>query len=176
MEKAYPFSILFAILTLFACSNIEKKENTHKALTQQIPIFSKAVQDSFVLSVQLPEDYFKDTKVKYPTVYMLDANFHFPILAATVKEYEKAGLLSPMILIGIGYKSFKLMDSLRVRDYLYPAALPSDEITAVGGGKNFDAFIKTQIVPYIDSLYQTDRANRALLGHSFGGIFHYMLY
>jgi uncharacterized protein len=171
MKKTFPFGVLCAALIFFACFNPEKKENSHNLLTQQIPIFSKAVQDSFFLSIQLPEDYFKESQVKYPTVYVLDANFHFPILAAAIKEYEKAGLLPPIILIGIGYKSFKLMDSLRVRDYLYPAALPSDEMTAVGGGKNFDECIKNQIVPHIDSVFQTDKSNRALLGHSFGGYF-----
>src|SRR6185295_4865983 len=100
-------------------------------------VYSKAVQDSFVISIQLPEQYDKDSLQNYPTVYMLDANFHFPILAATVKQYEKGGLLPPIILVGIGYKSFELMDSLRVRDDLYPAALASDEITAIGGGQKF---------------------------------------
>ena len=66
----------------------------------------------------------------YPTVFLLDGNFYFPMMASTFRQYEIAGLLEPTIVVGIGYKSFTEMDSLRVRDYLYPAALPSDEIKA----------------------------------------------
>lgn len=163
----------FIIVLLFS-SCLKKRgtnvQDTNQFLTEKA-IFSKAVQDSFVVSVQLPESYYKEKNVNYPCVYLLDANFHFPTLASAIKQYEKGGLLPPMILVGIGYKSFKLMDSLRVRDYLFPAALASDEMNAIGGGKNFDKFIKNELIPSIDSTYRTNKTNRSLLGHSFGGYF-----
>jgi predicted alpha/beta superfamily hydrolase len=166
------FTIIASISIFFlSCSQADKKQLAPEVANNNWTVYSTAVQDSFVISIQLPEEYGKDTSVKYPTVYMLDANFHFPILAATVKQYEKAGMLPPIILVGIGYKSFQLMDSLRNRDYLYPAALPSDEINAVGGGQKFNDFISNQLIPYIDSSYKTNKTNRSLLGHSFGGYF-----
>lgn len=168
--KFYPL-LLIILLTLFACSNPERKETNSNSLNKEISLYSGAVRDSFYISIQLPEDYYNDSIVKYPTVYVLDANFHFPMLASVVRQYEMGGLLPPMILVGIGYKSFKLMDSLRVRDYMYPAALPSDEMNAVGGGKKFDEFLINQLVPYVDSSYNTQKSNRSLLGHSFGGYF-----
>jgi predicted alpha/beta superfamily hydrolase len=170
VKKIHPF-VLILFLTLSACSNPETKDTNSNSLNKEFSIYSKAVNDSFYVSVQLPEDYYNDSTVKYPTVYVLDANFHFPMLASVVRQYEMGGLLPPMILVGIGYKSFKLMDSLRVRDYMYPAALPSDEMKAVGGGKNFDDFLTNQLVPYIDSNYNTQKSNRSLVGHSFGGYF-----
>ncbi|WP_276500783.1 alpha/beta hydrolase [Terrimonas pollutisoli] len=133
--------------------------------------YSPVIRDSFVISLQLPEEYQNNTMKSYPVVYLTDANFHFSMLAATLKQYEKNGLLPPLILVGVGYKSYELMDSLGVRDYMYPAALPSDEMNAVGGGRRFDSFIVNQLMPYIDSTYHTDKANRTLLGHSFGGYF-----
>ena len=63
------------------------------------------------------------------------------------------------------------MDSVRVRDYLYPKSLPSDEMEAVGGGKNFHQYLTEELLPKIDSQYRTDINKRALLGHSFGGYF-----
>jgi predicted alpha/beta superfamily hydrolase len=139
-----------------ACS--VKNETADNNLTEEFTLYSNAVQDSFVISVQLPEDYYKDSIANYPVVFLLDANFHFPMLAATVRQYEKGELLPPLIL-GIGYKSFQLMDSLRVRDYMYPAALPSDEMNASGSGKKFDKFITTQLIPYIDSNFKTNKSN-----------------
>jgi len=164
-------SLLLIVVILSACSNPENKDINSSFLNKEFSTYSKAVKDSFYISVQLPEDYYKDSAIKYPTVYVLDGNFHFPMLASVLRQYEKGGLLPPMILIGIGYKSFKLMDSLRVRDYMYPAALPSDEMNAVGGGKSFDDFLTNQLVPYVDSNYNTKKSNRSLLGHSFGGYF-----
>jgi uncharacterized protein len=164
---------LFVSVSIFflSCSQADKKQLISKVRKNEWTVYSKAVQDSFVISIQLPQEYDVDKNVNYPAVYMLDANFHFPILAAIVKQYEMAGMLPPMILVGIGYKSFKLMDSLRTRDYLYPAALPSDEINAIGGGQKFNDFICNQLIPYIDSSYKTIKTNRSLLGHSFGGYF-----
>lgn len=172
MKKYYLAAVTLIAVTFFSCSQADKKQLTSEITNKsKWTVYSKDVQDSFVISVQLPEEYDKGLKANFPTVYMLDANFHFPILAASVKQYEKAGLLPPMILVGIGYKSFQLMDSLRNRDYLYPAALPSDEINAVGGGQKFYDFISNQLIPYIDSSYKTNNTNRSLLGHSFGGYF-----
>ena len=105
---------------------------------------------------------------------LTDANFYYPMLAPVLHQYEKGGLLPPLILVGIGYKSFKAMNSLRVRDYLYPEAIPSDEMKAPGGGQRFYQFITKGLLPKIDSNYRTENTNRTLLGHSFGG--HFSLY
>jgi predicted alpha/beta superfamily hydrolase len=163
--------LIAAVIILNACSNKNEKDFNSKEQNAEWTLYSKDVGDSFVISVQLPRDYNRDSNRNYPTVYMLDANFHFPILASTLRQYETGGLLPPIILVGIGYKSFELMDSLRVRDYLYPAALPSDEINAAGGGEKFYGFITKQLIPSIDSNYKTEKINRSLLGHSFGGYF-----
>jgi predicted alpha/beta superfamily hydrolase len=168
MRKIYLLFIISA--SLFSCSH-EKKEAGIGEVKQEFTIYSATIRDSFVITVQVPEAYFTDSTTHFPSVYMVDANFHFPMLASVVAQYEKGGLLPPLILVGIGYKSFQLMDSLRVRDYLYPAALPSDEINAIGGGMKFDEFITQQLIAYIDSNFRTDSTNRSLLGHSFGGYF-----
>lgn len=170
MYKIY-LLFLIGLLALAACSNPEKKDKNSNSLHNEFSIYSEAVKDSFYIAVQLPEDYDENATASYPTAYVLDADFHFPMMASVVRQYEKGGLLPPIILVGIGYNSLKSMDSLRVRDYLYPAALPSDEMDAVGGAKHFDEFITNQLVPYIDSTYHTQKSNRSLLGHSFGGYF-----
>ena len=135
--------------------------------------FSGVVKDTFFINVQLPKGYSEDPENpdRYPTVFLLDGNFYFPMMASTFRQYELAGLLEPTIVVGIGYKSFREMDSLRVRDYLYPASLPSDEINAAGGGQLFYDFLINELLPKIDAQYRTDKNNRALLGHSFGGYF-----
>lgn len=164
--------ILVSAALLGSCSSGQRQSQT---LVREDPgntvLYSQAVNDSFHISIQLPEAYITEPAKRFPVVYTLDGNFHFPMLAATMAQYEKGGLLPPLILVGIGYQSFQMMDSLRVRDYLYPQALPSDELTTAAGGNRFDEFIKQQLIPYIDSKYRTDTTQRTLSGHSFGGYF-----
>jgi len=164
--------ILALVIFTCACSVTDKAENkSPKPLKHEHRLYAEAIKDSFNISVQLPEKYYEKPDEKYPTVYVLDANFYFPMLAEVVKQYETAGLLPPMILVGIGYQSFAEMDSLRVRDYLYPAGIPSDEMKTPGGGKNFNDFITKQLIPHIDTRFRTQAQHRSLLGHSFGGYF-----
>src|SRR5438105_7714894 len=93
------------------------------------------------------------------------------MMSSIYEQYQFVEMLKPSILVGIGYKSFQLMDSLRVRDYLFPKALPSDELITEGGGQNFKEYITHQLIPKIDSEYRTQKNKRALLGHSLGGYF-----
>lgn len=165
---------LIAFLSLFAwaisCSHPQKMEPP-VSYSSDLTMYSQYVKDTFVISVQTPDGYSDDKTKFYPSVYVLDANFHFPIVASVAKQYERAGLLPPVVLVGVGYPSFEKMDSLRVRDYLYPAATPGDEVKASGGGPAFYDFLHKELIPRIDSSYRTDQQNRTLEGHSFGGYF-----
>lgn len=158
-------------LTLVGCQSKDKANSQPPANASSQVLYSNAVHDSLYIQTQLPLEYRDSTTKHFPVVVVLDGNFHFPMLAASIHQYEKAGLLPPLIVIGIGYKSFQAMDSLRVRDYLFPAALPTDELKAPGGGEQFRQFIGQELLPLLDSTYRTLAQNRTLLGHSFGGYF-----
>lgn len=169
--KQYGYFLAFLCLPIIACNqrHSPKQETTHTV--QKFTMYSIAVKDSCYISVQLPLKYNADSARKYPVVVLTDANFYFPMLAAILHQYEKGGLLPPLILVGVGYKSFETMNALRVRDYLYPKAIPSDEMKAPGGGLNYYHFITRELLPKIDSSYRTENKKRTLLGHSFGGYF-----
>jgi uncharacterized protein len=160
-----------SLLFSFGCHSTKQPKPPVAQENDRFTLFSTAVNDSFYIQTQMPIEYKDSTAKRYPVVVVLDANFHFPMLAASVRQYEKGGLLPPLILVGVGYKSFEAMDSLRTRDYLYPAALPSDELTTIGGGERFRQFIISELLPSIDSTFRTTQQNRSLLGHSFGGYF-----
>lgn len=165
------FILLGCILMITACNHIDKSESTGIDLKSDYSIYSKNVRDSFYISVQLPLEYQEQPKKKYPVVVLTDANFYSPMLAPILHQYERGGLLPPLILVSIGYKSFSLMDSLRVRDYMFPASIPSDEMKAIGGGQKFYHFITDELLPKIDASNRVDKDRRTLLGHSFGGYF-----
>jgi len=168
--KALTGLTLLIILPFIGCS-IRDNKNPDNETQIQFTHYSESVRDTFHINIQLPREYFNKTDKKYPIAFFIDGNFYFPMMSSIISQYEIAGLLEPMIVVGVGYKSFKTMDSLRVRDCLYPKALPSDEINAVGGGQNFYNYLTKELIPKIDSNYRTQKNNRALLGHSFGGYF-----
>lgn len=165
------FILLGAILAITACNHEKISQKNEADSELKYSIFSKNVRDSFYISVQLPLEYKEQPKKKYPVVFLTDANFFSPMLAPILHQYEKGGLLPPLILVSVGYKSFGLMDSLRVRDYMFPASIPSDEMEAIGGGRKFYHFLTEELLPKIDSNYSADTKKRTLLGHSFGGYF-----
>lgn len=162
------FLPICVIILLSACSTADKKKvDSDLHFTQ----YSQSVNDTFYIDVQLPKEYVENPNKKYPTLIFVDGNFYFPMMSAIIHQYESTGLLEPFIVVGVGYKSLKTMDSLRVRDYLFPKALPSDELNANGGGQNFHNYITKELLPKVDSDFRTDKTDRTLLGHSFGGYF-----
>ncbi|XZF14444.1 alpha/beta hydrolase [Chitinophagaceae bacterium MMS25-I14] len=128
-------------------------------------VYSTNVKDSFSIFIDLPDGY--DTaKARYPVVYLLDANFYFDMIVPIVHKYAALGGVQPAILVGVGYRDFQQMDSLRDRDYTYPQ---EREMKNSGGGEKFVAFLQEELLPQIDAQYRSDTAHRVLMGHSLGG-------
>jgi len=134
-----------------------------------LALYSKNVQDSFFISTSFPADY--DSSKKYPVVYVLDANLYFDIFNVIMKKYSEVGLIPPAIVVGIGYKNFPAMDSLRNRDYTYPLAIPEYEMSTSGKADKFLSFISNELASVIENKYAVDTSNRILFGHSLGGYF-----
>jgi uncharacterized protein len=167
--------LYFAVILIFAagCKQHNGYKRTGKELlSSNAPtrIFSKSVNDSFSIYVSVPEDYhIADTS--YPVVYILDANLYFDICSVIMKKYAEVGLVTPAIVVGIGYKDFPAMDSLRNRDYTYPLAIPEYEMTTSGKADKFFSFLTSELIPFVEKSYPVNKYNRILMGHSLGGYF-----
>jgi predicted alpha/beta superfamily hydrolase len=159
------------LFLLVACNGVEikKKDIPVTPMSSPVKFYSKTTKDTSFEFVSTPGNL--DRNKKYPVVYLIDANLYFDVMTAAFKRYSEVGLLPEAILVGVGYKDFQTMDSLRDRDYTYPAAIPEYEMSASGNAKNFLALIENEIVPYIDSNYPCDMNKRVLSGHSLGGYF-----
>lgn len=167
-------STIALLLLLISCGcSVDKTVDTDKKIAVDSPtkFYSKAVSDTFSVFVCLPTNYDSKKDVKYPVIYLLDANLYFDIVAATLKKYSEVGLIPPAILVGIGYNDFHTMDSLRLRDFTYPVAIPEYEMSVSGKADKFLSFITTELASHIDIKYATDRHKRVLIGHSLGGYF-----
>jgi len=144
-----------------------------KDITPAFRTFSHFVNDSFSIFVRLPKGYDAHSDKTYPVIYLLDANLYFSYLNDSLDKVKG----DQPILIGIGYKNFMDMDSLRNRDYTYPAAEAADSLPQSGGADKFYTFIGDELKPLVNRLYRTEMSNATLMGHSLGGYFTlYALY
>ena len=133
---------------------------------------SKAVGDTFRIDVIAPPGYAEE-KDKYPVVYVTDANYLLPSVAASylaqvTDEYPK------MIIVGIGW-NVPSIRRIRVRDFSPTCdkefqAENSMTSKECGQADKFVAFIKDELQPFIERNYRTTR-ERTLVGYSFGGLF-----
>jgi hypothetical protein len=147
-------------------------------------VVSRAVGDTFQVSVVLPRSYHTATGRRFPVVYLLDGNELTGVAASVAWELWVSGM-PEVILVGVDYPVANLDQSqgIRFRD-LTPsedraaiaamgpeyASLGLPAPTTSGGGSRFITFLTEELGPRIDSLYRTDSANRSLLGLSLGGL------
>ena len=166
------FTLLVLIFTVSCSQSAAIKEQAIKLDQPAVTRFySKEIKDSFSIFIKLPNEYDPQKKEQYPVVYLLDANLYFDILAVTINKYAGVGLAPNVILVGIGYKDFPTMDSLRNRDDTYPVAIPEYEMSVSGGADKFLSFIVKELIPHINQTYKTDTSKNVLMGHSLGGYF-----
>lgn len=100
--------------------------------------------------------------------FLLDANKHFPLLLNAVAKSANQ-IQKPFIIVGVGYDIILGYDiAQRTRDYT--PKVKGDDFAKGGEEAEFFAFLEQNLLPYIDKLYP-NISQRALFGHSFGGLF-----
>jgi len=156
--------LLLLVISFFGSFTSFAFEDINDQITTDT-IFSNTVQDSFVLHIYLPEDYYNAQK-EYPVLLQLDGRHQTIANAERLQTLRESGLVvDDIIMVGIGY----IGSSLRSRDYL-PTNHPKFKIT--GGAANFYQFLKTELKPHLESNYRVDTtAGYGLKGHSYGGLF-----
>ena len=107
---------------------------------------------------------------KLPVLYLLDGASHFGHVTAMVDYLSVAMRIPQFIVVGIPntdrIRDFTPLHSLTGLDGKVDRAL----FMTSGGGDQFLAFLKEELIPYIDDHYRT-QPFRILEGHSLGGQF-----
>jgi predicted alpha/beta superfamily hydrolase len=119
-----------------------------------IKLTSKVLKEERPIYIYLPGNYEKSTQ-KYPVVYLLDGKFHFHSVTGVIKNLDYGRPIPGMIVVGIA-------NTNRNRD-LSPPAMK-------GEAENFIKFIKTELIPFIETNFRT-HPYRILIGHSRAGLF-----
>lgn len=169
--------ILFVVIIFSCLATINSAQNKNNLSTpSEVPIagtqllkYKSAIADQeYNLYVSLPQNY-QDTTKTFPVVYLLDAQWDFTLAYAIYGELYYDGFIPGFILVGITWGGTNPdYDSLRAFDFT-----PSD---ASGKGRHGNAFIflkfiKTELIPFIESKYRVSKVDRTLIGSSLGGLF-----
>jgi predicted alpha/beta superfamily hydrolase len=146
--------------------------------TEVIRLHSKSTSVDYELFIATPADYRKSSQ-SYPVVYLLDADYSFALVRNIVQHFVEREDLPPMILVAIAYpgadQDRAVYRKTRTRDYT-PVYAPDGGYGAEyqkvsGGAPKFRAFLAKELIPLIERRYRTTPGDRALVGHSYGGLF-----
>ncbi len=124
-------------------------------------IKSEIVKDSFQLFITLPDNYNPQREKPYPVVYALDGNSGAYVgHNNTALRFMREEKIPEIIFIGVGYPDKYNADLVRLRDF-----------NSFEGILNFNYFLKKELLPYCDKVFNADENNRSLIGFSLGGLF-----
>jgi predicted alpha/beta superfamily hydrolase len=175
-------SIILLLIVTFQLTAQDKQPYTI-AGTETYTINSKINQRVYNLAVSLPSNY--DKSKKYPTYYILDGYYAFPLVAESNKlmgTWTLGNLIEDVIIISITGKEKDFDDWLCQRwpDYTFTQSINFDttvtkswhssELLISGKGDLFLEVIRKEIIPLIDKNYSTNN-ERGISGHSLSGQF-----
>jgi predicted alpha/beta superfamily hydrolase len=135
------------------------------ANTEQRAVTASKTGYRYDLLISLPADY-RSSEKRYPVLYVLDG-WHFPLMSFLQDNNRFSGRMPPLVIVTISHGAGNVM-ALRARDFT-PSRV--ERTPGSGGADAFLEFLERQVIPMIDATYRTDPADRALVGHSFGGLF-----
>jgi predicted alpha/beta superfamily hydrolase len=110
-------------------------------------------------------------------LYVTDANGYFGTAVDVIRGMQLACHLPSLLVVGIGYRAGALGETIPVRardltpshDRAFAQLFP--ERAAGGGAANLLAFIRDELMPWVNSRYNVDPDDTTYFGHSLGGLF-----
>ena len=148
---------------------------------------SAILQDDLKVSVSLPHSYSHQPGQSFATLYVLDADLFFGLVTDMTRLMHLDGACPEVIVVGIGYPLRDLYgsdfqrfivrrhyDFSPVADPLVERELESwlhlDRVPT-GGARRFLQVIEQEVLPVVEAEYRACPGDRAVLGHSAGGMF-----
>ncbi len=119
------------------------------------------------IEVFLPQESAKDPAQRYETIYVLDGDWNAQLVVNTVAFLRQVGRMPTVIVVSV--PNFFDERGANSRDVNFLPILV-DGKPKPASAPDFLAFLKTELVPYVDRHYPANGTN-LLHGHSYGGIF-----
>ena len=122
----------------------------------------------YEIDVSLPTGYSSKSD-RYPVIYVLDAEYNFGCTAYITRRLIKNSDIPKVLVVGIAYDTdYEEFYRKRMQD-----STPESKIHGynTGGVAPFLAFLKEELIPFIDSEYRTVKGDRTIVGHSITAFF-----
>jgi len=144
---------------------------SHLAYGQDWPgvrdsLYSEILKEQRKIQIVLPPEYEDNPTAKFEVLYVLDGEWYMQQIPFIYNFVRSSGYAPPNIFVLIPNR-YVDQKNLRDRDFS-PTAIAND--ANLGGADNFHAFLKNELIPYIEKKYRTN-GQRSLVGSSFSGLF-----
>ena len=129
---------------------------------------SEVLDKRLHILVGLPDGYDAADGEGYPTVYILDGGELYPLLKAYSNYLYNGGEAPKLLLVAISYGT---NDWRQGNDRSHDYTAPSAERDFWGGAVDFQAFLRDELLPFIEANYRSSPDRRVIFGQSLGGQF-----
>ncbi len=130
----------------------------------------------YVLKVQFPRGY-ATSEARYPVLYVMDGETNFGGVGYIVQRLIKDRIIPKILVVGVAYGTdYDTFYHQRCRDLtptfngdFKPGGAP--EPVQSGEAKEFSRLLEEEVFPFIEGKYRVEAGDRALYGHSLGGLY-----
>ena len=169
MTKGLKIALTIGLI-IFSQQFVLAQGNQNQQFLQKVGVldslYSKILNESRKIYVQLPASYVPEKNQKYPVVFILDGEIFLPTVN-DVQNYYSGGFTPEMVLVGISNDKNRVRD-LTTSTITTKYGMPFNEKN--GEADNFRKFIDTELIPFVENKYPVTNY-RTLIGHSYGGLF-----
>lgn len=128
-------------------------------------IYSEVLKEQRKIEVVLPDDYKPGSAERYEVTYVTDGEWNTKIVA-NLQRFAGYDFMPPNIIVSLP-NTYINKQNMRLRD-LTPTHIEGNDVS--GGADKYIAFLKTELIPYIEKKYPT-KGDRTYHGGSLGGLF-----
>jgi enterochelin esterase-like enzyme len=109
---------------------------------------------------------------KYPVIYLTDGEILLGQIAPMVLFLIWGKMVPECLIVGLGHPGSTIAGWVKARDVDYdPPDVPESEPGEENRADDFLAFLKQELIPFIETTYPADPTDRCLAGFSAGGVF-----
>ncbi|MFC0250524.1 alpha/beta hydrolase [Massilia consociata] len=144
--------------------------------TEVRDIRAQVLGRDYQLYVALPDSY-RDSRKRYPVLFVVDANYAFPVVRNIASRLHKHAGMEEVIVVGLSYAKGDAGTYSRRRDYTpttprrhsYRSDMPGRQ-PAFGEAAAYGRFVTAEVFPLVARLYRADMGRKVFVGHSYGSL------
>ena len=139
------------------------------AYTQVRDFYSNIMGVHYKVSVWFPPDYPEEGQ-KYPVIYLLDAELLFGQVSSMALQFIWAQVMPQCLVVGISHNvsSYDEWGNARQIDFTPPE---DPDGAPPKRANDFLKFFQQELIPYVETVFPIDSADRCLVGYSASGKF-----